>query len=190
MLLVVKKKLIGTALYAGLLLCAFAVAAAGVQAKFLSTSHIMDFEGVVTAKAGLTLMVHATGNADMTVMVAPGRTIIGGDASSLADIVPGDGVTVLGVREGGAVSARILKKVAGAGYGTQGPAVMLWHGTVMAKSASSFSMDIGVAVVTVQVSISTNFNGGSFGTLMPGRMVSVIGRDTGTSVVATTVNVI
>lgn len=186
MLLVLKKKIIGTAIYLGLLLVAIG-AAAGVQAKFLNTARIMNFEGIVTNKAGLELIVHATGSADVVVMVEPGKTIIGGDASSYADIMPGDGVTVMGVREGNAVTARVLKKVAGAGYGTQGPAVMLSHGTVVAKGASSFSIDIGAAVVTVQVSISTNFNGGSFGTLALGQTVSVIGRDTGTSVIATTV---
>ena len=186
----VKKKVLGTAVYLGLLVLISSAAAYGVQAKFLNTSRLINFEGVVTQVLGYSLTVQAAGNSVVTVNGIPGSTIIGGDAEDWADFAPGDGITVLGIQEGDAVTARIIKKIAGAGYGAQGPSVMLSRGKVVAKGSSSFSVDIGSTVVTVQVSLTTRFMGGSFPGLTVGKTVSVIGHDTGTQVIATTVHIL
>jgi len=184
-----RKKIIGTTVYGILLVFLFGAAAVSVQAKFLSLARMVDFEGVVTSVAGYQMTVQAAGMAEMQVAIDPVKTLFGGAASSINDVMPGDGVTVLGTQSGEIVSAKIIKKVPGAGYGSQGPAVLITRGTIVAKGPSSLTIDTGAGIMMVQISISTRFMGAGFAALGPGGTVSVIGRDSGGTVIATTVQV-
>ena len=186
MQLVLKKKIIGTAVYSLILAVILVAIGSPVFAQFIQTRSTLIVDGVVVAVGSSSLTLDTAGSSAFDIDINS-RTIFP-SGLALAGISPGDVLSIVARNSGsGNPVARVIRKHEGSGYGFPGETVIVRRGEVVSKGATSFTVDSGIALITFDVIASTRFVRTNFSILALGDRVQITGRDSGTSFVARTV---
>mgnify|MGYP003385645125 CR=1 FL=1 len=176
------KKLIGSLVVASALTLGIFGTAKASQAFFLGTNKQLIFDATVGSVGTNSVTVYTTSSSPITLQIN-NRTRFS-NRGSLGSLSPGDQIKVFARRSGGQLVATLINRPANqtSGYGTAGDLALVQRGTVTAKTADTFTVQLGTGVsVTFHVNSSTRFFGTSFAGLTTGQRVLVIGRDTGSS---------
>ena len=182
-----QRKLFGTGIYAIVLVIAiFAVAGIG-YAQFNQTPATLLLDGVLADVSAAELTIDTPGAQGVVVDVDAKTLFTNGLA--LADYSPGDRVSVVARNNGSSAVAKVVKRLSGSGYGTEGDNVIINRAIVVGKTTSTMTVDTGLATVLFKVTAGTNFSNQAknFAGLSIGDEVKVIGKDAGNYFVAKTV---
>jgi hypothetical protein len=182
----IKKKFIGTAVFALILGTFVLVFGSPVLARFIDAGSTLNVDGVVVSVGASSLTLDTVGSSAFELDINS-RTVLP-TGLSLTDIFPGDVLSIIARQHSsGNPLAVVIRKRPGSTYGFPGSSVLVNRGVVVAKNATSFTMDPGAALVSFEVLASTRFVGTNFSLLTPGDVVQVIGNDSGSAFNAQTV---
>lgn len=188
------KKLIGTGVFALLVVGVFAAAASFVQAKFVENPGTLVFDGLVSDSPipiengkKFELVLLTSGTEPVSVLTNK-KTRFTGGISGADDVVPGDHLKIEAKVNDGVNTAKVVKLVESdaSGYGTAGDKVFVARATVLSKTSNpnTFTVESAAATVTFRVNSSTKFLFTTFDKLSDGDKVMVQGRDSGSEFVA------
>lgn len=182
-----RKKFIGTGIY--LLILGIAVLAIGRigYAQFNQTPATLLIDGVISGLHASGFEVDTPGAQGVAIGIDTKTVFTNGLA--LDDFGIGDRVSVVAKNSGSVAIAKVIKKLKGYGYGTEGDTVVINRATVVGKTPTTMTVDSGLATVLFEVTASTIFSNKAknFAALSVGDEVKVIGKDAGLYFVAKTV---
>jgi len=189
---IIRKKMAGTAIIALFVMGLALSTSSVVQALFINTKTDFIVDGVVASVGTNRVTIFTAGDPNVTIDT-DSNTIFVPAGLLLGDLVSGDVISITAeTRLGDTPLARLIEFVGnGPGYGTQGDSVLVTNAVVTNKTAETFTVNTGSAIVSFKVSLGTNFiYSGSilgFADLDIGNKVFVQGEDNTTEFIANTV---
>lgn len=157
----VRKKVIGTAVFALFALGLALSASSAVQALFIDSGARLTVSGKVISKGASSITISTAGSA--VTLGVNSNTVFSPSGFSFGDLVVDDFVMVIAKNRAGPTALALNVKFLGhgSGYGTQGDTVFVENALVTNKTADTFTVSTGSATVTFRVLSTTTFIGDS-----------------------------
>jgi hypothetical protein len=163
----------------------FAFLACGVtfaKAQYIESTKTLAMDGFVESISSTGIILQKE-DVDSETIAINKKTVFAGKIK-LEDITPGDWVNVVARVDNGMAVAKVIKMENGAGYGIPGKSVMVQKAYVISKSKTFLTVATPISYITFQILPRTRFIGKSLAELKIGDTVMVIGKDTGTEILA------
>ena len=178
------KKLLGTVLVSVVFLSGtVAVLSPHTAAQFIASLVSVSADGVVTSVDADSITLLLPNGDTLTASITVDTDVDNGPVTT------GDNVRLSATSSNGTNVATSIV-VRASGYGTTGDTVSITDSTMRSKTSTSLTVQAGSGPVTVIITASTTFTGGTFEALQEGQTVlEILGTDTGSSFVATSVRI-
>lgn len=180
----IKTKLIGSGVFAAVVLSATGLTYQAANAQFVSQDSNLNVTGIVSVvdTTGNNITITTVDSSPITIHVTGQTKFDPNSITSLSGISVGDNVLVNADRNGAKYTADKISELGGPNYGNNKNRVFVEEGIITDKnvSDSNFTVRFGTTYVNFEVHITTKFNGTTWNKLKVGQRVQVTGENTGT----------